>query len=68
MIRGEVIAAIRLLKYGHRVLQEFETQQRNSPIRLDCESDTIVGLVESFFSRLAHQAICVSHMTGVPIY
>jgi hypothetical protein len=68
MIRGEVLAAIRLLKYGHRVLQEFQTQQQTFPISFDFEADAIVKLVEAFFTSLTHQAVCVSHSTGVRIY
>ncbi|KID81163.1 C6 zinc finger domain protein [Metarhizium guizhouense ARSEF 977] len=68
IIRGEIIAAIRLLKHGQRVLQEFEMQQRQSLIPLGSEDGVIVNLVEAFFTCLTHQAVCVGHLTGVTIY
>ncbi|KAG8408682.1 hypothetical protein J3458_019703 [Metarhizium acridum] len=68
IIRGEIIAAIRLLKYGQRVLQEFETQQRHSQMPLGPEDGVIVSLVGAFFTGLTHQAVCVGYLTGVTIY
>ncbi|KAF5130874.1 hypothetical protein E5D57_007223 [Metarhizium anisopliae] len=69
IIRGEIIAAIRLLKHGQRVLHEFETQQRHhAQASLGSEDSVIVSLVEAFFTCLTHQAVCVGHLTGVAIY
>ncbi|KFG80442.1 C6 zinc finger domain protein [Metarhizium anisopliae] len=69
IIRGEIIAAIRLLKHGQRVLHEFETQQRHhAQAPLGSEDSVIVNLVEAFFTCLTHQAVCVGHLTGVAIY
>ncbi|KAG6027018.1 hypothetical protein E4U41_001086 [Claviceps citrina] len=67
MLRGEVIAAMRLLRNGHRVLQEFELQQAQCPFSTSAETLAIAELARSFFDRLTQQAICVSRMTGVSL-
>ncbi|KHO00222.1 C6 zinc finger domain protein [Metarhizium album ARSEF 1941] len=68
MIRGEIIAAIRLLKHGHRVLHEYRSQRTGGQVLMGSEDGLIVSLVEAFFAKLTHHATCVAHLTGVTIY